>query len=39
MIKSLCLQVVWVEGKGRHGVATRDVALGEVGGASGWHQG
>ena len=27
----MVLQVVWNEGKGRHGVATRDVAPGEVG--------
>ena len=26
----MALQVVWSEGKGRHGVATRDVAPGEV---------
>ena len=34
LIKSkvrMVVQVVWNEGKGRHGVATRDVVPGEVG--------
>ena len=26
----MLFQVIWNEGKGRHGVATRDVAAGEV---------